>query len=247
MAIPAPPWQRQPKARPVRQPLSQELIVDAALGVLQREGLDAVTMRRVAQALDTGAASLYAHVANKDELHKLLYDAVVGLIPTPAPEAGAWQEQMKQFIRDAVLVMRRYPGIGRLGMANIPTGPNALRQAETWLAVLRGGGLADQVAAYACDLIGLFISATAFEEALYLEMGKSQEDLQTYFQQLHGYFKSLPADQFPNMVALVDAMFAWDPDHDDRFEFQLDVLVQGLAHTSWNRKPAGAPHFLKNP
>ena len=83
--MPDPPW-RTPRKPPTRRTLSREAIVEAALGVLRKEGVDGLSMRRVAVELSTGAASLYAHVANKEELVELLYDEVVGEIPIPVPD-----------------------------------------------------------------------------------------------------------------------------------------------------------------
>src|SRR4051812_33822069 len=74
--VPAPPWRKRRKVAPPRQPLSQDLIIDTALRVLRAEGLDAVSMRRVAQELDTGPASLYAHESNKEELLELMLDRI---------------------------------------------------------------------------------------------------------------------------------------------------------------------------
>src|ERR1700712_1502826 len=102
--VPAPPWRTPRKAAPARVPISQDLIVDTAIRVLDGESLEAVSMRRVAQELDTGPASLYAHVANKKELLDLMYDRVVGEIELPTtPDPARWREQA----RDLLLAMHR--------------------------------------------------------------------------------------------------------------------------------------------
>src|SRR5919106_2770891 len=76
--IPEPSWSRARRERPARTPLTREAIVDAALQVVAREGARGLSMRRVADELGTGPASLYWHVANKDELINLLIDRVAG-------------------------------------------------------------------------------------------------------------------------------------------------------------------------
>ena len=68
---------RSRRDRPAKPALSREAIVDAALAIVREEGIDALTMRRLAQALDTGPASLYVYVANRDELWDLLFDAAL--------------------------------------------------------------------------------------------------------------------------------------------------------------------------
>src|SRR5204863_5512530 len=78
--VPPPPWQRVPRreARRRRDPLTSEMIVAAALRILDAEGLDGLNMRRVGEELNTGAASLYWHVGSKDGLLDLLFDEVIG-------------------------------------------------------------------------------------------------------------------------------------------------------------------------
>ena len=100
-AIPAPPWQRLPdrQTRRRRDPISREAIVLAAVRLLDTEGLDAFSMRRVADELGTGAASLYWHVGSKDGLLDLVMDQVIGEQRVPEPEPGRWPEQIKELAR----------------------------------------------------------------------------------------------------------------------------------------------------
>ncbi|NUT34908.1 MAG: TetR/AcrR family transcriptional regulator [Hamadaea sp.] len=227
MELPAPPWQRPAKVKPVRRQLSQESVVDAALRVLDKEGLDAVTMRRVAQELETGAASLYVHVANKDELHRLILDRVSGEIPLPEPDPERWEEQIKQLLRDSVQVFASHPGVAQIAMADIPSGPNALRMMECMLSLLRMGGLPDQVAAWAGDLLGLFVPASALEATLFQNNDRSTPgEIAEWTAQFRGYLAALPADRFPTLVALAGPMTTGDGH--ERFEFKLDVLLSGL-------------------
>ena len=79
--VPPPPWQRLPQRRSRRRgrdPITREQIVETALRLLDRDGLDQLSMRRVADELDTGPASLYWHVGSKDGLLDLLFDRVIG-------------------------------------------------------------------------------------------------------------------------------------------------------------------------
>src|SRR5215207_863578 len=101
--IPPPPWQRvpeRPKSRR-RDPLTRDSIVSAAIKVLDAEGLDRFSMRRVAEELDTGAASLYWHVGSKDGLLDLVFDEVNGeqVDEIPDPEPERWQGQFKDVAR----------------------------------------------------------------------------------------------------------------------------------------------------
>ena len=201
--------------------------MQAALRVLRDEGLDAVTMRRVAEELGAGAASLYVHVADKDELHSLMLDRLLGELELPEPNSKRWQEQLKSLARDLLELMEANMGIARVAIGNPPVGPNALRVTEWTLGLLRTAGVPDHVAAYACDFLALYCAAVAFEVSVYAAIGFDQADVAERAAQMHQYFASLPPDRFPNVVALAGPMTAGGGD--ERFEFGLDLLVSGLA------------------
>jgi AcrR family transcriptional regulator len=223
---PRPGRAHQRPAKPRRRTLSREAIVDAALRVLDDEGLDAVTMRRVAQELDTGGASLYAHVDGKDDLIELVRDRVIGEVRIPDPDPDHWQEQVKACVREMRRVMVAHRDIARASRANIPLGPNALSAMDRILAVMRAADLPDQVVAWAADLLGLFATAIAIEDSSYAAR-LTPEEMARYLAELGEYVHSLPADRFPNIAALAGPMTSGDGD--ERFEFGLDVLVAGLA------------------
>src|SRR3954470_17142136 len=126
-----PPAPRSRRERPAKPPLSRDAIVAAALEIARTEGVDALSMRRVAQALDTGPASLYVYVADRDELHELLFDAAIGTIETEPVDPARWREQLKALVRRMVTMMAEdFPGMAQLGMARIPSGDNVLRITE---------------------------------------------------------------------------------------------------------------------
>jgi AcrR family transcriptional regulator len=229
MSIPAPPWQRPERSRPAKPPLSREAIVDAAMAVLTAEGLPAMSMRRVAQQLNTGAASLYAHVSNRYELEDLVFDRIIGDIPLPEPDPARWQEQLKQLMRDALAVFARYPGAARLTLARVPFTPNMLVYLEVMLALLRAGGVSDEAAAFGVDLLSLYVSATAVEDTMYLEQGLTEEAVGERFAQIRGYLEQLPTDRFPNVVSMAGSLVSGGGDA--RFEFGLEILIRGLAAT----------------
>jgi AcrR family transcriptional regulator len=151
---PEPPWWTPRKAPTPRRALSREAIVATALDVLRAEGMDAVSMRRVAADLGTGPASLYAHVTGKDELLDLLYDEVVGTIPLPVPDPARWQEQATQLWSDCRDALARAGDIARYSLGRVPMGPNALRLSELTMTLLRMGGVPDQAVAWAVDVVG---------------------------------------------------------------------------------------------
>src|SRR5919198_451856 len=226
--IPEPPWKAAPRERPARTPLTREAIVDAALRGLARDGAGAFSRRRVAEELATGPASLYWHVASKDELINLLIDRVTSEIELPPPDLSRWQEQLKEFGIQARRVFQRYPGVAGLTLGRIPVGPTLVRWAEWSLTLLRGAGVPDRIAAYAGDLFGLYLGATSYEETLGMP-SPTGESLppDEIVKMIRGYFESLPEDRFPNVRATMDELFGGSPD--ERFELGLDVILRGLA------------------
>ncbi|HZM78251.1 MAG TPA: TetR/AcrR family transcriptional regulator [Candidatus Limnocylindrales bacterium] len=233
-AIPVPPWRKQRKASAVRQQLSLDVIVDTALRVLDAEGLAAVTMRRVADELNTGPASLYAYVSNKDELLDLVYDRVVGEIEVPEPDPKRWREQLREIYISTLEVLGRHADIALVGLANLPTGPHALRVGEAYMAIMLAGGVPPQTAAWGMDAIGLYTVANAYERSLYLlrqkRSGKEAEEFfDEYFGQMREYYASLPAGRFPSLHKHLKEMFTGG--EEERFLFGLDLMIDGLAGT----------------
>jgi AcrR family transcriptional regulator len=243
--LPEPPWRTRRKAPVARQPLSAEAVIETALRLVDRDGLDALSMRRVAQELGTGAASLYAYFANKDELLEQLLDRIIGEIPLPvvppespaSPEspggraagaAGDWAAVVKRSCWESRAVFLAHRDLVKVARASIPVGPNSLRYIEAMLAVLRGAGIPDRIAAWGMDQMSLVIVADAVESAIHASHGRQTEaDAEPYLAQVREYFGALPADRFPNLVAMAPAMT--EGSGDERFAFAIDLMVDGLA------------------
>jgi TetR/AcrR family tetracycline transcriptional repressor len=223
-AVPEPPWwRRRPAPEREKRPLTRELIVDAGLALLERDGLQGLSMRRLAQELGTGAASLYWHVGDKEELLSLLLDRIVGESEVPEPDPDRWQETVKQLARSARRHLRDRRDAAQLSLGRIPAGPNSLPILERNLAVLAASKLPPRVIAYAADMFALFVGAFAFEESLQQQVPE----------ELGAYFASLPPEQFPTLARLADDLTAGSTD--ERFEFAIELLVRGLEAMSGER------------
>lgn len=223
--LPALPWQKPRRRRPVKEPLTRERIVAAAIAILDRDGLDAVSTRRVAEDLGTGSASLYAHVASRDELLELMVDRIAGEIEVPEPDPARWQDQLRTYAGHAQRVWSRHADITRASLASMPTGPNRLRVIEGLLAILRAAGFGDQVAAWAVDRLQIYIDADVYEGALYAAKIKQGLEVEEYLDSIRDYFRRLPADRFPVIASMADTLVA---DSDQRFEFGVELLLDGL-------------------
>ena len=221
--------------RPAKPRLTRDRIVDTAMDLMAAQGYDAVSMRSLARALDTAPASLYAHVANREELDQLVLERIARLLDVPEPDPGRWQEQLKQMMRDTLGLYRAHPGSARAAMGVIPTGEGGMRAAEGMVAVCLAGGVTPQAAAWFCDLMALYVGAVAYEEQLWAQRENNTAsgeppDHEALGEELTAYFASLPPERYPFMTALSAVMSTGDGD--ERFEFGLDVLVSGLASAS---------------
>jgi AcrR family transcriptional regulator len=233
--IPPPPWQRLPErqGRRRRDPISRDAIVAAAVDLLDREGLAALSMRRLAEELGTGAASLYWHVGSKDGLLDLVLDHIIGEGQVPDPDPARWREQLKDVARAQRAVSLRHPYAVRISIGRIPMGPNALRYSERVLAILRAGGLPPHLVVQGYLLLiatvnGFTVDETGVEDAPGQTAPPSDAaSLQEAANMARDYIASLPAGLFPNMTDLADE-FAFS-DADERFELLIDIFVDGLA------------------
>ncbi|HEY4568350.1 MAG TPA: TetR/AcrR family transcriptional regulator [Kribbella sp.] len=235
------PWQPIRPAKPARtpkEPLTRDRIVDAAMRVMSEHGYDAISMRKVAQELGTGPASLYAHVASKRELDQLLVERAAEQMNLPGEaDPERWQEQLKETMRELLRVMRTNPGVARAAIGQVPLGERALLSTERVLAILKAGNLPDQAAAWAVDLIPLYVTAIAFEENVQGAAGWSEQDLQSFIKDLRTFFESLPADRYPLTVALAGALTSGSTG-DERFEFGVTVITAGLAALAEPKSPS---------
>jgi AcrR family transcriptional regulator len=140
---------------------SRRRITAAALSIVDRDGLDGLTMRRLAQELGTGPASLYRHVANRDELLVELMDHVLGDIRPPTPEARTWRCGIEWMAREVRRVLLDHPAVVPLVPGDPLLGPNAMRGREIGLRLLRDHGFAveDAIRIYAI-VIGWTVGQT---------------------------------------------------------------------------------------
>ena len=118
-------------------------------------------------------------------------------------------------------------------------GPNALRLTELTMTVLRSGGVPDQAVAWAVDVVGMFVTANAVEDAVTADLARKGRDPQEYYDQVHRYFADLPADRFPITALLVPQLMTGTGD--ERFRFGLDLLVGGLAALATGARRPTAP------
>ncbi|WP_329457189.1 TetR/AcrR family transcriptional regulator [Streptomyces sp. NBC_01497] len=209
-----------------KKPITVEAIIGAAFGIVETEGYEALTMRRLATALETGPSSLYAHVVNKEDLDELLIGRLCAKIDLPEPEPDRWRQQIISIctqLRDQYL---RYPGISRAAFAAAPSNLDTLRVSEGMFAVLLAGGIDPQSAAWAIDSLSLYISAYSLEVSLAKErLNRSGDNWVVSRDELLRRFAALPAT-FPHTKRYAAELTAGTIH--DRFDFSVGLLIDGL-------------------
>jgi AcrR family transcriptional regulator len=218
---------RSTRGRPAKAPLSEDAVVDAALAILRSDGLEAVTMRRVAAALDTGAMSLYVYVSGRDGLLQAMLDRVIATVELEAPDPSRWRAQLHSLLQRMHEALVAHPGIAAMTLADPPATEAVLLLAENLLGILLAGGLDPQDAAWACDIFVLLVTGVASEDDVRRPRGRSDDrDPQGHIDELRETFAGLPPDRFPLIAAHAAQMVAGD--REQRFRFAIDVVIDGV-------------------
>ncbi len=220
----APRQPRSTRDRPAKAPLSEEAIVDAALAILTSDGLGAVSMRRVAAALDTGAGSLYVYVSGREGLLEAIFNRVVAAIELETPDELRWRAQLHallQRLRDALVA---HPGIAAAMMVDPPRTEVVLGLLENLFGLLLAGGVEAQDAAWAADILSAQVTFAAIEAEL------RRTDPSALAGEVTANFARLPVERFPLITAHAEQLVAGDVD--ERFRFAIDVVIDGVLSRS---------------
>ncbi|MFI2204310.1 TetR/AcrR family transcriptional regulator [Streptomyces sp. NPDC020192] len=212
---------RSRRERPAKAALTREGIVATAVAILRTEGLRKVTMRRLAQELDTGPASLYVYVRNTDELHAAVLDELLGTIG-PAPAEGTWRERLEKVLTAYTAVLLEHPSLARSALTSWPGGPHYLRLIETLLGLLHEGGVPRAQAAWGVDLLLQHATATAAEHA--------GEEPPGDWQALTRALRAAPADTHPHIASSADALLSGTPEA--RLSWAFRTLLNGIERTA---------------
>jgi AcrR family transcriptional regulator len=225
---PEPPWWRGRKEKAQRAPISRDAIIDAAIRILDAEGVAALTVRRLAHDLDTGPATLYWHIAGKDELGELVYDRIMAAVELPEPDPSQWAAQLKAMATQSYRLLLQHNDAVKLSIGRVPTGPSMMRIMEWLLALLRGTGMPDEVACYFGDLLGRYIDASVLDDHGTAPGGKGPEH-DEMMSMVVDYFGSLPESRYPNLVSMVRSGAMFSMDNERRFEMGMDIILRGVS------------------
>jgi AcrR family transcriptional regulator len=215
----------------VKEPLSRDRIVEAALHLLTREGLDGMSVRAVASALDTGPASLYAYVVSLNSLRALVLDRALGDVDTTFHRRRSWRSRVKGVLASYARVLLGTPGLAQLALSTIAAGPSSLRIIEALLEALDDGGLDARTSAWAVDLLLLYVTAIGAEQ--------TQRDPATPpTGPIALALQAASVDEFPRVHAARAELLSGEGT--ERFEWALDTLIAGVLSNP-RRAKRGAP------
>lgn len=214
------------RERPAKPALTRAGIVAAAMAVMQAEGLERVTMRRLAQELDTGAASLYVYVRNTAELYTAMIDQLLealDLSPVDAP--GDWRDRLAQVLTSYGLLLMAHPSLARAAAVSRPSGPRFLTMAEALLSLLDEGGVPGDRAARAVDLLLQFATTTAAEQGTRDRAADAEDEQEA----LAAAVRDVSPATHPHLAALGTEMLSGPGS--DRLAWGFRVLLNGALTT----------------
>ncbi|MFV0433803.1 MAG: TetR/AcrR family transcriptional regulator [Leucobacter sp.] len=211
--------------------LSKQRVVAEAVRLADREGMDVLSMRRLASTLGAGAMSLYHYVASKDELMDAMIDLVFEEIELP-PEEADWQSAMRRRAISAQQVLARHPWAIGLMESRTSPGPANLRHHEAVVACLRTAGFSVLMATHANWLLDSYVYGYALQVAglpfdTAAELAELAEEV---------YLPQLPPEEFPYLNESAAALVAAGYEPAEEFMFGLDLILAAL-------EPLRAPAF----
>jgi AcrR family transcriptional regulator len=211
--------------RPAKPPLSRAGAVAVAVRIMREEGLERVTMRRLAAELDTGPASLYVYVHNVAELHGAILDELLAdlRLPRSAGVGEQWRGELIGLLTAYTELLIGYPSLARSVLALRPSGPNHVRVIDTLLGLLHEGGVPVAQAAWGVDLLLQHGTATAAEQGTRGEAVEAKDEQDAFVEALRD---AADAD-CPNVARARHELFSGTGAQ--RLRWMFDVLIAGIS------------------
>ncbi|HLU27983.1 MAG TPA: TetR/AcrR family transcriptional regulator C-terminal domain-containing protein [Glycomyces sp.] len=227
-------WRRAPAAprRGPRKGLTVDAVVEAAIAIADAEGLEAVTMRRVAQSLGVAPMTLYTYVPAKAELIVLMLDALYAATPRTETDRRAWRERLAALARDNYAMYRAHPWAAAAAQNRPPLGPGQCAKYEHELRAFEGTGLDDLTVDDALAHLLAFVRTAAADAAAAEREAGAVSDREWWEANGPLLEEVLDPERFPTAVRVGRAAgeargTAFDPRH--AFEFGLERTLDGLA------------------
>jgi AcrR family transcriptional regulator len=219
------PTTRQPKGKAKeRLPLSRERAVEAAIALADAEGIEALSMRRLARELGVEAMSLYHHVANKDDILDGMVDAVFAEIDLPRDDTDSRTSMRERAVSQRAALLR-HPWALNLMESRRSPGPETLKHHDAVIGAIRRAGFSLPMTAHAIALLDAYVYGYVLQElTLPFDDG---DDLEPVVGEILG---GMDAEQFPHLAEMAfDHVLQPGYRFADEFDFGLDLVLDGLA------------------
>ncbi|SFQ07243.1 DNA-binding transcriptional regulator, AcrR family [Amycolatopsis arida] len=209
---------------------SREQIADAAIRIADDEGLPAVTMRKIATALGTGAMSLYRYVENKEAVFELMADRLVHQQGLPE-RSGEWRTDLRVHARRQRALLLDHPWLLELVSGRPPMGPNLVRELEAQMSILDELGLDIDDMFETIVLVDTWVTGFVRNELAWRAASEEIDD-ETWMRAFEPYVRSLmDSGEFPYFTRVVTEARQPHVDNDTRFERGLDRVLAGIEAT----------------
>ena len=217
---------RSRRQRPAKPALTRAGIIATAVELMRAEGLQRVTMRRLATELDTGPASLYVYVRNTAELHAAVLDELLGAVDvSPVEATDDWRDRLVRILTSYTTVLFEHPGLAQSALAARPSGQRYLNLLEALLSLLSEGGVPAKRTGWAIDLLLQFATATAAEHATQ----DLATDTRSAWDALTAALLNVSDKTHPHVAALGTELLSGPAEA--RLAWGFHVLISGTLHT----------------
>jgi len=204
-----------------RERLDQTTIVKSALALVDRDGLEGLSMRKLGRELAVEAMALYHYFPSKDALIDAIVEAVVGEMGAPS-EAGSWEERLRERFRSYRQLAQAHPHVFPLVGKRTVKSPEALAPVEQMLDILRGAGFTPEQALQSFRTLSSYAYGYALAEIVGFALEPSADGAAARFD-----VRTVDPERFPRMREVAPHVVACD--HDTEFELGLDIILAGLA------------------
>ena len=214
------------KKAAVRERLSRDTIAGSALALADREGLDAVTIRRLAQDLSVTPMALYWHFQDKDALLDGIAERLFASVELPDDSGGPWDDQLRAVLDALLTALRAHPAAAGLVMAKILQSDAGLVIAERALSLLQTAGFdADRGAEMGGYLVSSIITLIKSEPGPAEPLDNQARDAAVRAKKAS--LLALSPERYPNVIAAAEAL-SFCADEDGYYRRGIDMLVQGV-------------------
>jgi TetR/AcrR family tetracycline transcriptional repressor len=204
--------------------LTRDAIVESALALADVEGLEAVTIRRLAQENGVTPMAMYWHFNDKDALLDGLADHLIASVKLPEPGTGPWDEQLHAILTAFLTAIRPHPALANLTLRRILVAEPGLVMAERVLDLLHEAGFTDEKAAEAGTFLICSIITLAGADPT---AGPRGEEAEQTLRQKRALLEALPPGRYPRVIAAAPTLVVCRSD-DEYYARNVDLLVQGV-------------------